>query len=49
VFTERKGDVVEHAEVGEERPELEQHAHAPAGRVELGLRQLADVLAVKCD
>ena len=34
VLAQREGHVLEHRQVGEERAELEQHAHAPAQRVE---------------
>jgi hypothetical protein len=34
VLAQRKRDVLEHREVGEQRPELIEHAHAPAQRVQ---------------
>ena len=43
VFAQGKRHVVEHAEVGEQCSELEQHAHAPACRVQSRLVQGADV------
>ena len=42
-----KRDVVEHAQVGEQGTELEQHAHAPAHRVQACLVERADLLAVE--
>ena len=47
MFAQREGHVVEHVHVGEQCPELEQHAHATAGSIELDLAELADVLAVE--
>ena len=38
VLAQRKGDVLEHGQVGEQRAVLEQHAHAPAQRVQLVAR-----------
>lgn len=46
VLAQRKGHVVEHRHVGEQRAELEQHAHLPARGVERGLVHRADVRAV---
>jgi hypothetical protein len=36
VFAQRKGHVVEHAEVGEQGTELKQHPHAPTRKVQVG-------------
>lgn len=47
VLAQRKRDVVEHAHVGEQRTELEQHAHAAPRLVQPGGIELADVLAVE--
>ena len=35
VLAQRERDVLEHVDVGEQRAVLEQHAHAPAQRIEL--------------
>ena len=45
VLAQRKGHVLEHRVVGEQRAELEQHAHAPAQLVQLAVPQLMDGLA----
>jgi hypothetical protein len=45
VLAQREGDVLVHAHVGEERAELEQHAHAPAHAVERVALQLVHGLA----
>ncbi|MPN47224.1 hypothetical protein SDC9_194825 [bioreactor metagenome] len=37
MLPDRKGHVIEHRHVGEQGSELEQHAHAPAQGIELGL------------
>ena len=41
VLAQREGDVLEHVEVGQQRAVLEQHAHAPAQRVEIAPLQRA--------
>ena len=47
VLAQRKRHVVKHAHVGKQRTELEQHAHATAGRVDLTVRKGPHVLPVK--
>ena len=46
VFAQRKRDVLEHVQVREQRPVLEQHAHAPAQGKNLLAVQLGHVEAV---
>ncbi len=46
VLAQRERDVLEHVEVGEQRPVLEQHAHAPAQGIDLLAVQLGHVEAV---
>ena len=45
VLTQREGHVVKHAQVGEQGTKLKQHAHAPAGRIQLRGVHPGDVLA----
>ena len=47
VLAQRKGDVLEHREVGEQRAELEQHAEAPAQAKQRFLVGRIDDLAVE--
>ncbi len=47
VLAQGKGDVVEHRQVGEQRTELEQHAHAPTHRHQAAAVERADVGAVE--
>ena len=47
MFAQREGDVLEHGLVGEERAELEQHAHLPAQRVQAVARLGADIRAAE--
>ncbi len=47
VLPERESDVVENAQISEQRAELEQHSHATARGVEIRLHHLGDVFAVK--
>jgi hypothetical protein len=48
-LAQRKGDVVEHRQVGEQRTELEQHAQAPPQAIELLAVMHVDGLAVEHD
>jgi hypothetical protein len=43
VLAQRERDILEHAQVGKEGTELEQHAHAPADAVEPGAVQRTDL------
>ena len=45
MLAQLEGHVVEHGQIGEQRAELEQHAHAPAQRVQAVLIELVDQLA----
>jgi hypothetical protein len=47
VLAQRKGHVVEHRQVGEQRAELEQHAQAPPQRIHAGLVSSVDPLPVE--
>ena len=47
VLAQRKGHVVQHAHIGEQRAKLEQHAHAPAHGVQRVVCHLAHVLTIK--
>ena len=47
VLAQREGHVVEHAHVGEQRAELEQHSHAPARGVQACGVHGGDVLAIE--
>ena len=47
VLAQREGDVVEHRQVGEQRPELEQHPHATTRGVETVAVQRGEVDAVE--
>ncbi len=47
MLAQGEGDVVEHRHVGEQRAELEQHAHPATQRVQTVARLRADVLPVK--
>jgi len=49
VLAQRKGDVLEHVEVGEQRAVLEQHAHPPAQREQLPPAEARDVAALHQD
>jgi hypothetical protein len=49
VLTQREGDVLEHRQVGEQRPELEQHAHATAGGHQASRIQTGHVLPIEQD
>jgi hypothetical protein len=49
VLAQREGHVVEHGQVGEERAELEQHAHAPAHAEHALAVARLDRLAVEAD
>ena len=42
-----EGYVVEYAQIGKQGAELEQHAHASAGKIKRFLAHLTDLLAVK--
>lgn len=46
MHAQRKRDVLEHIEVGEQRPALEQHAHMLARIEQIAARQLGQILAV---
>ncbi|MOA29541.1 hypothetical protein D3C78_1505620 [compost metagenome] len=46
MLADREGDVVEHRQIGKQRAELEQHAHATAVLVQLALVHAANVAAV---
>jgi len=47
VLAQREGHVVKHAHVGEQGTELEQHAHAPACGIQLGLPHGTHVLPIE--
>src|SRR3990167_3551075 len=46
VCTQRKGDVLEHIEIGEQRPALEQHAHLLAHVEQLAAREARQIQPV---
>lgn len=46
---QRKGDVLEHIEIGKQRAALKQHAHLLAGVEQIATRQFGQVLAVDPD
>ena len=49
LLAQREGHVVEDAEIGEQRAELEQHAHVATHPVELPLGQAVDIHAIEQD
>jgi hypothetical protein len=49
MLAHREGDVLEHRQVGEQRPVLEQHAHAPTQAVERGGAEVLHLLPEDLD
>ena len=44
VLAQREGDILEHAQIGEQGAVLKQHAHSPAQLIQLGAPQLRKIL-----